>query len=138
MTETKHFLNIEALNDGDGLFGTGPDYYKNDYCRFTFIGTDVFEGKRVTIPNCKYYDYIEETGAYQFINSLGDGYVNIRRKPSGEIELTRHGFIMTVDDILLTEENDTRHIIRHRQMTAGKKRRRKRRTKKRTKKRRYL
>jgi hypothetical protein len=136
MTETKKFLYIEALNDHDGS-GTDPDYYKNDFCRFTFIGRDVFSGKEYTIPNCKYIYYNETTGEYQFNSSFG--YINIKRKYSGVIELTTQGtLILTIDNILLTEENDTRHIIRHHQMTAGKRKRRKRRTKKRTKKRRYL
>ena len=67
----------------------------------------------------------------------GGNEVKIRRNETGGIDLRKGGLRMTVDDILLTEENDTRHIIRH-QMTAGKRRKRKRRAKKRTKKRRYF
>jgi hypothetical protein len=134
MTESKSFLEIEALNDAEGKFGTGPDYYINDYCRFTFIGRDIFSGKLYTIPNCKYINYNESTDEYQFTSSMG--YIMIRRQSSGKIELTIQFLILNVDNILLTEKNDTRHEIRH--ITAGKRRKRKRRTKKRTKKRRYL
>jgi len=134
MTETKSFLTIEALNDADGSFGTGPDYYKNDYCRFTFIVSDS-KGKQYTIPNCKYIDYKESTDEYQFRSSRGG--IMITRNETGGIELTIQFKILNVDNILLTEKNDIRHMIRH-QMTGGKRRKRKRRTKKRTKKRRYF
>ena len=79
MTETKSFLNIEALNDADKSFGTGPNYYKNDFCRFTFIARDVFNPENeYTIPNCKYIDYDESTDKYQFESPMG--YIIIKRK----------------------------------------------------------
>jgi hypothetical protein len=134
MTETKRFLYIEALNDHDGS-GTDPEYYQKEFCWFTFIGRDSHGIKR-TLQNYYYHGYDKATGEYTFMDN-GGNEVKIRRNERGGIDLMKGGLRMTVDDILLTEENDTRHENLH-QMTAGKRRKRKRRAKKRTKKRRYF